>query len=176
MAERQQREAGVDAGAAGVDEGPAAGLRRLLDSAHAAPLADRPAAVARLDRALAALPRSEAAARALLELLGAGRLAGLEEAGGVTSRAEAVRALLRLGYPWALEVDPLDLAWLRAEDRRRRPRQRWLVLVLVALLGAGAGAYLAFHPAPPPPDVRREVRLPDAPTAPRPPRPPVPAR
>jgi hypothetical protein len=177
--------AGVDAadgpGAAGPEAPPVAALRRALEAALAATLPEQPAAVARLDQALQALPRSEAAARALLELLAGGRLQGLVERGGATSRAEAVRALLRLGYPWALEVDPADLAFLRAEEQGRAPRRGWRVVLLVALLGGAAGAYLLRQPAPrppvtaprpAPPVVRAPPAAPAVPAAPADPAPP----
>lgn len=149
MAQREQRqEAGVDVGAAAPEVGPAATLRRLLDAAQGAGRAEQPALTGALHRALAALPRGEASARALLELLEGQRLHGLADATGTSSRAEAVRALLRLGYPWALEVEPADLAFLRQEERRGGRRGGWRVLLLVALLGGGAGAYLLARPPP----------------------------
>jgi hypothetical protein len=163
---------GIDAGTALPEPPPVAALRRALDGAQAATLPEQPAAAARLNQALAALPRSEASARVLLELLAGGRLQGLEAGDRATSRAEAVRALLRLGYPWALEVDPVDLAFLRAEEQRRSPRRGWRVVLLVALLGGAAGAYLlrqAPTRAPPvtvPRPVPPVVRAPPAPPAP----------
>lgn len=174
---------GVDAGAApgGPEAPPVAALRRALDGVQAAALAEQPAAVDRLHQALAGLPRSEAAARALLELLAGQRLHGLVGRDGASSRAEAVRALLRLGYPWALEVDPADLAFLRAEERGRAPRRGWRVVLLVALLGGAAGAYLLRQPPtrppvtaprPAPPVVRAPPAPPAGPAAPADPAPP----
>lgn len=56
-----------------------------------------------------------ATADRLLSLLSSGQLAGLTGRGGTSARAVAVERLLQLGYPYALEVAPEDLAHWRAE-------------------------------------------------------------
>jgi hypothetical protein len=56
-----------------------------------------------------------ATADRLLSLLASGQLEGLTGRGGTSARAVAVERLLQLGYPYALEVAPEDLAHWRAE-------------------------------------------------------------
>lgn len=60
------------------------------------------------------------------------RLGGLEDEAGRSVRAAAVEGLLRLGFPYALEVSPEDLAVLRAERH-----WRWRPWVGLGLVGAG---------------------------------------
>lgn len=77
----------------------------------------------------------------LLELLRV-RTFGLERLEGVTPREVAVHAVLRAGYPWALELEPDDLAFVREEQAssrraRRRSFLRRLVPLGLALLGVG---------------------------------------
>jgi hypothetical protein len=163
MAEQlQQAQRGVDLGSERPEDAAASRLGRLLDELHAATPEDRPALVTRLGQALAALPRSDAGARLLLQALASGRLAELVDTEGRLAAGEAVRALLRLGYPWALELEPEDLAAFRAEERRRAPARPWVVLALVGLLAAGAASYLALGTRQAPPVA--------APVAPAPPR------
>ncbi|MCP3138927.1 hypothetical protein LXT23_16585 [Pyxidicoccus sp. QH1ED-7-1] len=50
-------------------------------------------------------------------LLGSGKLEGLVGTEGRTCRAAAVEALLSLGFPYALEVEPEDLEYLRASGQ-----------------------------------------------------------
>ncbi len=77
----------------------------------------------------------------LLELLRV-RTFGLERLEGVTPREVAVHAVLRAGYPWALELEPDDLAFVREEQAasrraRRRSFLRRLVPLGLALVGVG---------------------------------------
>jgi hypothetical protein len=62
--------------------------------------------------------RERQVAEVLHELLEGGRLEGLAESLGRPCRAAAVEALLGLGFPYALEVRPEDLAYLRSQQRR----------------------------------------------------------
>ena len=77
----------------------------------------------------------------LLELLRV-RTFGFERLEGVTPREVAVHAVLRAGYPWALELEPDDLTFVReqqASSRRARRRSflRRLVPLGLALVGVG---------------------------------------
>ena len=56
-----------------------------------------------------------ATADRLQQLLGSGELATLRASDGTSARAVAVERLLALGYPYALEVAPEDLAHWRQE-------------------------------------------------------------
>jgi len=69
-----------------------------------------------LNAALRALPTrapAEEVSRHLVEALDQKTWEGLQDAEGWTCRAIAVQTLVGLGYPWALWVDPEDLAHLR---------------------------------------------------------------
>lgn len=69
----------------------------------------------------------------LLELLQA-RSFGLERVDDVTLRELAVQAVLRAGYPWALELDPEELTFVREQQASgRRARRRSLLRRLVPL-------------------------------------------
>ncbi len=69
----------------------------------------------------------------LLELLQA-RSFGLERIDEVTLRELAVQAVLRAGYPWALELDPEELTFVREQQASgRRARRRSLLRRLVPL-------------------------------------------
>src|SRR5262249_53286380 len=58
----------------------------------------------------------QAVAELILKKLDEKRFEGLRGADGTSCRAAAVEAVLSLGFPWALHVDPDDLAHLRAEQ------------------------------------------------------------
>jgi hypothetical protein len=73
----------------------------------------------------------------LHQLLEGGLLAGLEDASGRTCRAAATEALLRLGFPFALEVRPEDLEHLRAMDPSAPSRFAWAPWGAAGALGAG---------------------------------------
>jgi len=81
-----------------------------------APGADATARRAFVDRlARLDLGDARATADALLKVLASQDLATLQASGGTSARAVAVERLLALGYPYALEVSPEDLAHWRAE-------------------------------------------------------------
>lgn len=87
-------------------------------------------------------------------LLESGQLAGLEDATGRTCRAAATEALLRLGFPFALEVRPEDLEHLRGLDPSAPSRFPWAPWAAAGTLGAGAVtqwwlAQASQHPLPP---------------------------
>lgn len=101
--------------------------------------AERAALAGRINHqldALAAGDGSREVADLLEQLLESGQLAGLVEPEGRSCRAAATEALTRLGYPFALEVRPEDLAHLRGEDAGS-PGFRWEALAAGGVLGAG---------------------------------------
>ncbi len=67
---------------------------------------------------------ADAAAEFLAAQLDAHGFDGLFDDAGVPLRAVAVRALLSLGYPYALWVDPADLAFARSARERRRGEEQ----------------------------------------------------
>ena len=104
-------------------------------------------------------------ARALVEALEKGRFAELT-AGERKLRQLAVEALLRMGYPWALQITPADLEWYRARARAKSPAWRFLRITLAVLIALAAVLGVGFL------GVGAEVRLPHFPveaTAPAPP-------
>ncbi|WP_239989389.1 hypothetical protein [Corallococcus macrosporus] len=123
----------------------------LTEQAQRAPEAERPLIAARLNLQLARMARTggdRLVADTFLRLLESGRLTGLVDARGRTCRAAAVEALLSLGFPYALEVHPEDLAHLRAnaqQRKKRRGRPGASVAVLVGGLSA-QGAHEALFP------------------------------
>ncbi len=83
----------------------------------------------------------------LHELLEGGQLAGLEDTTGRTCRSAATEALLRLGFPFALEVRPEDLDHLRGLDGEQG--FPWASLAAGGVLGAGIIAqWLALPDSP----------------------------
>ncbi|MBX7101271.1 MAG: hypothetical protein K1X89_26375 [Myxococcaceae bacterium] len=93
--------------------------------------------VARL-RTPAGSPAAHAAA--LVALLDGPALEGLDD-GGVPLRVAAVRALLSLGYPHALQVAPEDLELLRLHDL---PAPRSLFRFPAGAAALGAAAWFSF--------------------------------
>lgn len=131
---------GAPPGAEAGPEAPLSALPPLVEEARgAASAADRAALAERINRHLDALPAgggSREVADLLEQLLEGGELAGLVEAEGRSCRAAATEALTRLGFPFALEVRPEDLAHLRGEDSGSRG-SRWRDLEAAGVLGAG---------------------------------------
>lgn len=87
-------------------------------------------------------------AGALLDLLESDRF-GSSTLEGRSLRGVAVETVLRIGYPWALQLDPDDLTAAREEVRRLRPLVSWrrvglVVAVLLALGAALAGVMTNF--------------------------------
>lgn len=80
----------------------------------------------------------------------------------MTAREAIVRAVLRLGYPWALQLSPDDVGLARLEEKRQRrhgtSRVRRRVLVALGVLSLGvAGAFVLTREKPQPrPDVLLE--------------------
>lgn len=142
---------------------PDEAVRQLLAQAQSAPL-DRLAA-RRLNELFSALQPTEAHGRLLVGLLDSQVLTPLTDDVGRPCQYEAVSALLRLGFPWALEIDPQILAWYRSHPgprgRRRRQAGVLAVVVLAALLGLAALlAPLPSSPTRPPPTTGAPVLTP----------------
>lgn len=103
-----------------------------------------------LPEALAQLPVNEPSRVMLRRLLEGGALDGRSDAFGVPCRAALIAAQLKQGYPYALEVSPDELQWMReaVEQRARHvDHLRWLTMAvaLPSLLWNGAWA-LAIYP------------------------------
>jgi len=97
----------------------------------------------------------------LHQFLEGGQLAGLEDASGRTCRAAATEALLRLGFPFALEVRPEDLEHLRARDPSAPSRFPWAPWGAAGALGAGTVTeWLLTQSASPPLSPSEEPLLP----------------
>ena len=115
-------------------------LPELIEQAREASGAEHSARALRLNRHLEALASgggSREVADVLLRLLESGQLEELEEKGGRTCRAVAVETLLRLGFPYALEVRPEDLEHLRQRGSPRRRRRVVPTALAAGSLGAG---------------------------------------
>ncbi|HUM12338.1 MAG TPA: hypothetical protein VLT82_15430 [Myxococcaceae bacterium] len=76
-------------------------------------------------------PRSTA--DRLLQLLASGELATFRGSDGSSARAAAVERLLALGYPYALEVSPEDLAHWRAERPSEATDGRGLAVLVMTV-------------------------------------------
>jgi hypothetical protein len=74
-----------------------------------------------------------ATADRLQSLLSSGALATLRASDGTSARAIAVERLLALGYPYALEVSPEDLAHWRAERPSEATDGRGLAVLVMAV-------------------------------------------
>lgn len=115
-------------------------LEQLAIAARNTPGSASKAAMVALHSALRALSPTEANAKALVRLLDDGALAELRGDDGPT-RELAIETLLRLGYPWALQLHPDELAWYRRTQGLQR-RAKWLWLLGVLAIGAVAQAFL----------------------------------
>jgi Spy/CpxP family protein refolding chaperone len=127
---------------------PDEAVRQLLAQAQSAPL-DRLAA-RQLNELFSALQPTEAHGRLLVGLLDSQVLTPLTDNAGRPCQHEAVSALLRLGFPWALEIDPQILTWYRSyQGPRRRRRQAGVLAVVVLAALLGLAALLAPTPSSP---------------------------
>ncbi len=120
---------------------PAGQLEQLALVARSTPGQVGRDALASLQDALLALTPTEENAKALLKLLDEGAFNELRADDGSPTRELAVETLLRLGYPWALQIHPDELAWYREAISTSR-RNKWLLLLGVFGLGAVAEAFL----------------------------------
>lgn len=127
---------------AGPGADPARVLTLVQDARVAASDAERAQVAGELNQqldALAAAGGSREVADLLEQLLESGRLAGLADAGGRTCRAAATEALTRLGFPYALEVRPEDLDFLRGQGGASQGLP-WVPTAAGALVVAGIAA------------------------------------
>ena len=116
-------------------------LELLAVTARATPGQEGRDALAALHAALSSLTPTEENATTLLRLLDEGAFNGLLGVDGSPTRELAVETLLGLGYPWALQVHPDELAWYRRSLFLQR-RNKWLLLLGVLGLGAIAETFL----------------------------------
>ena len=113
----------------------------LTLTARSAPGQERRDATAALHAALATFPRAPEYATLLLRLLDEGAFNDLRNDDGTTTREVAVEALLNLGYPWALQIQPEELSRYR-QLALARTRNKWLLLLGILGLGALAATFL----------------------------------
>ena len=87
-------------------------------------------------------------------LIESGRLEGLADAAGHSCHETAVRGLLSMGFPYALEVRPEDLERIKPREDRRQSRKRDKLLkgVAAGIVGGGVIAELVR-------DLARDGRL-----------------
>ncbi len=113
-------------------------LSELIQRARNASGEERAWLCTLVNRALAALsaaPDKDRQAALLLEMLDDEALHGLEDERKVPCRAVAVEALLTIGYPWALQLEPEDVQFLRDH-----PATAKSVLPLARIFSGFAGA------------------------------------
>lgn len=94
-----------------------------------------------LHAALDALVPSAQNASTLVRLIDEGAFHELRGDDGSLTRERAVETLLGLGYPWALQIHPDELAWYRRSLFLQR-RNKWLLLLGVVGMGAIAETFL----------------------------------
>jgi hypothetical protein len=91
---------------------------------------------------IGALPEPEKLVEFLLEQLEEGSLMELRDKQGWTCHAAAVEAVIEMGYPHALALQPDDVEFLNAE-KLKRPTRLW-PLTIAAGLGLTASVALAL--------------------------------
>jgi hypothetical protein len=116
-------------------------LEHLALTARATPGQAGREALNLLHHSLAALTPNPENAALLLRLLDEGAFNELRADDGSSTRELAVETLLRLGYPWALQVHPDELAWYRTSIFLRK-RNKLLILLAVMGLAVGLATYL----------------------------------
>ena len=133
----RQRQAHIAPGPVGEGEGEVVVGEDPLGGALASARAPGADAAARkaLVEGLATLDLGSARATAdrLQQLLSSGALATLSGSDGKTARAVAVERLLGLGYPYALEVAPEDLAHWRSERPSEATDGRGLAVLVMTV-------------------------------------------
>ncbi len=123
-----------------VKAGEGISLSELIQRARNAVGEERAWLCTLVNRALAALATAtdkDRQAALLLEMLDDEALHGLEDEDRVPCRAVAVEALLAIGYPWALQLEPEDVQFLRDHPAQRR---RGVPINRIAGGAAGLGA------------------------------------
>ncbi|MDP3504909.1 MAG: hypothetical protein Q8S33_31520 [Myxococcales bacterium] len=108
-----------------------------------------------LETTVIPLEERASVAGALLDLLESERF-GSSTLDGRSLRGVAVETVLRIGYPWALQLDPDDLTAAREEVRRLRPLASWrrvgvAVAVIAAVAASLAGVLSVFRMREAPP-------------------------
>lgn len=116
-------------------------LELLAVTARATPGTPGREALASLQHALETLTPTEENGKRLLKLLDDGAFNELRADDGSPTRELAVETLLRLGYPWALQIHPDELAWFRGAEATRQ-RNKYLLLLGIGALAAVAEAFL----------------------------------
>jgi hypothetical protein len=81
---------------------------------------------------IGALPEPEKLVTFLLEQLDDQSFAGLKDKKGWPCRAAAVEAVIELGYPHALQLDPEDVEYL-TQERLSRPTRLWPLTIASGL-------------------------------------------
>lgn len=119
-------------------------LAELASRARELPGSAGAEAVEALAARLSALQPTPADGELLLSLLEAGSFHGLAGDDGTPTRALAVEALLRLGYPWSIQIHPEELAWYRDHQRRQGGTRLMILLGILAVELLGAGYYWLF--------------------------------
>lgn len=114
---------------------PAPELELLAGTARSTPGQPGRDALAALTEALTRLTPTEENGKVLSRLLDDGAFHDLVGDDGSLTRELAVETLLRLGFPYALQIHPDELAWYRNLHFVRR-RNKWLALLMI--LGVGA--------------------------------------
>ncbi len=75
-------------------------------------------------------------AKAILEVLEERHFKLATDANGLSCRSQAVAAVIALGYPWALQLHPDDLAFYREKSKPSRTG-RWAALAIALAMAAG---------------------------------------
>ncbi|MDP3235739.1 MAG: hypothetical protein Q8N26_23340 [Myxococcales bacterium] len=122
-----------------------------------------------LETTVIPLEERASVAGALLDLLESERF-GSSTLDGRSLRGVAVETVLRIGYPWALQLDPDDLTAAREEVRRLHPLISWrrvgvTVALIAAVVAALAGGLSVFKTPPEPIAVRPMTPVKEAPSA-----------
>lgn len=125
-----------------VPEAPAApDLELLALTARSTPGQGGRDALLGLQQALQTLTPTEDHGKLLVRLLDEGAFNELRADDGSPTRELAVETLLRLGYPWALQIHPDELAWYRGAEATRQ-RHKYLLLIGIGALAAVAEVLL----------------------------------
>jgi len=116
-------------------------LELLAVTARSTPGSAGREALVSLQHALETLTPTEENGKRLLKLLDDGAFNELRADDGSPTRELAVETLLRLGYPWALQIHPDELAWFRGAEAARQ-RNKYLLLLGIGALAAVAEVFL----------------------------------
>jgi hypothetical protein len=119
----------------------------LVDQAHDAPPEEQQELARRINRLLDQMVL-EGGSRHVADwfhhLIESGRLEGLEDAAGHSCHETAIKGLLAMGFPYALEVRPEDLQRVRPKEERPTWK-RFLTPLATSVAVGGVLAQLAVH-------------------------------